>query len=187
MGAIGAPTSFVSTLLVGTAHTPPMDRFSEEAFRRFESTITAAVGILPSQHRIMCAELGLAPETVSARLRDAMRALRDHPEWLTTVNRAAFLRYYDRLEVAREGQDVLIRLRRGATPDAALSVRCENVLSFQRTPTEDDVAAVVQLVSGAILGLRLRNSGRTSENWQEIIGTARDVAILRDGEDILLV
>ena len=165
-----------------------MDRFSEEAFRRYESTITAAVGILPSQHRILCAELGLAPETVSARLRDAMRALRDNPQWTTSVNRAAFMRYYDRLEVAREGQDVLIRLRRRATADAALSVRCENVLKFQRPLRPEDIAAVVRLAAGATLGVRLINSERTVENWSEIVhGVGADITVMRDGEDIVLL
>ena len=93
---------------------PP--RFAEAAFRRYEPYITHAMHVLPSEFDIHCREvLGLSPETVSARLRDAMRSLKMY-NWQTTINMIKFNELYGQIEVARKDVDsgiVVIRMRRG--------------------------------------------------------------------------
>lgn len=103
---------------------PP--RFNEASFRRYEPFITSAMLVLPSELDIHCREqLGLSPETVSCRLRDAMRSLHTY-NWQTSVNMLKFAEYYSQLEVARKHTDagiVVIRLKtsRAVEPTKQLS------------------------------------------------------------------
>lgn len=167
-----------------------MDRFSEDAFRRYEPYITHAIAVLPNDAQISPDSLGLSGETVACRLRDSMRALRDNPQWETSVDRLRFNRFYPNIEVARDSQWVIVRLRRKArqSPDA-VPVRCPNVLDLQGKCEPRWLRAFAEMCHfNVVQGLRLVNAGICSENITAIIAEAKlDVAVLRDGDDIVLV
>ena len=84
---------------------PP--RFTETSFRRWEQIIKTAVDIAPSRLTLN-PRFDLTQETVSCRLRDAIRSLYEH-KWTTVVDMPKFNALYDTIQVAREGDLVIIQ------------------------------------------------------------------------------
>lgn len=71
---------------------PP--RFSERAFRRYESVLKSAVDNHPNEVVVDPAQFGLSLATVEQRLRDAKRSFIDN-KWVSTIDRDKFLRLQD--------------------------------------------------------------------------------------------
>jgi hypothetical protein len=84
-------------------------RFTEKAFRLYESTIATAVELFPS--RLVLQPRGdRSQETIAARLRDALRSFHTY-RWSTTqIEVDKFNTYYDRIQVCREDVNVIVRV-----------------------------------------------------------------------------
>jgi hypothetical protein len=64
-------------------------RFTETAFRKYEKIIARIAENFPALTTINPRDLGLSPETVRGRLRDACTSLKEHG-WITCVNTIKF-------------------------------------------------------------------------------------------------
>lgn len=84
---------------------PP--RFTETSFRRWEQIIKTIVDIAPSRLTLN-PRFDLSQETVSCRLRDAMRSLHEN-KWATVIDMPKFDSLYPTIQVAREGDLVVIQ------------------------------------------------------------------------------
>lgn len=146
---------------------PP--RFREEAFRRYEAIIKTAIDILPSELDIdPRGTLGLSPETVTNRLRDAMRSLKQY-RWTTSVDMVRFLEHFDRLEVARKRANdslIVVRLKEKKTVQTSRQLDLIEV-PLGGTPHENQtvIEAVLNIVAtcgtslgkAGLSGIRLKN------------------------------
>lgn len=170
---------------------PP--RFTEEAFRRYEPFITHAMNVLPSEYDIHArSSLGLSPETVSARLRDAMRSLKTYA-WPTSVNMTKFLSLYDTLEVARKRSDaeiIVIRLKASRAIEPRKQLAAIEVL-LNGTPKQRHAtimaAAVLAGVASDTMGQCGLGGLRLSITEADLKATVGECTYIVDGDGIILL
>lgn len=176
-----------------TEDIPP--RFTEASFRRYEPFIHSAIAILPSALEIdPRGSLGLSPETVSARLRDAMRSLHTY-RWTTSVDMVKFNEYYQALEVARKDNLVIVRLKEKRVVQTPHQL---NTIELPLDCDEDNkrraVEAALTLVhiAGATLGkaglsgIRLKNIDQATVSSYALAGDTR-VGMIEEPPDVILL
>ena len=165
-----------------------MRRFSEEQFRLYEPLIADAIGVLPSRYTIDVPWRGYAQATVSRNIREALQALRAMQQWETSVNRTKFNAYFPQLEVAEAPGQVIVRLRsRGQCATPEINAQCPNTIELAPHVDPKWIAVLLDAIhAGAMLGLRLRKPTMAIENIQAMVGH-RNVAVLQDGEDVVLL
>jgi hypothetical protein len=115
-------------------------RFSEASFRRWERIIETAVELLPSR-LVLPPRMEYTQETVSCGVRNAMRSLYEHG-WNTTVDVLKFNDYYLKIEVARDGEDVIIQLKQRRPQQVDQTPPSTIVIN---TPTNDELKSAIIL------------------------------------------
>ncbi len=158
-------------------------RLTERCFRTYEKIIEHAVNVMPSRFNIPPVP-GRSSATVEARLRDALRSLHTY-KWGTSVNMQKFNEYYPQLMVTRDGEDVVIELRRRNDP-AVLSPRTTAELLVSRDKVSEVVIkAVVTLAHAGVL-----NGVCLAETKAEVVqphAVGHDVAVVeKDGNTIII-
>ena len=105
-------------------------RFSEAQFRRWETTIATAVSIAPARLTLY-PRPDLSQETVSCRLRDAIRSLHEN-KWTTDkIELSEFEKLYPYMHVCRDGELVVVkhevaRAREVTQPTTLIIQHCSN-------------------------------------------------------------
>lgn len=167
------------------SQTPP--RFSEPAFRRYEYIITETILTYPNPVTINCKLLGLSPETVSARLRDAATGYRNYNYTAYGFSREDFNRVWPAVEVVNLGDTVVVRPRgSGRQPVSLTAEAIETDQSAEWTLAE--VEAVMLLLSRRKITSRVQVNGWTVEKLQSQVDTNQyDCAVIQEDNKIYLL
>ena len=176
-------------------------RFSEAAFRVYEPAISHAVDVSPSDFTIHPrTTFQRSPETVCARLRDAIRSLHMH-RWVTSVNMLKFNDIYPRLSVCRDGELVVVRTR--ATAAYGQTLAPTNISLVEVPLNSLDAELVTKAIDGALLLTAAANAslGACGLGGIKLLGVTADVvtahataldledrvALVPQGADVILL
>ena len=158
-------------------------RLTEKCFRVYEPYIAYAMRILPSSYTIDVMPDKLAPTTVEARMRDAMRSLRQF-RWTTSVDMIRFDALYDDIKVNIDGKTVVISLRNTtqqtvSTVSATLDVPLEKCIP-------GNLLALAQLVqTGIVPCVCLR--GAHLQSVRDVLAAYADVAIVERDNNVYIM
>lgn len=156
-------------------------RFREDAFRRYESIITHAVAVHPARY-VIPPRPGISQETVSCRLRDAMRSLALYRWQPTSVDMVKFDTAYPSACVLREHDNVVVAWnKKTATPLTQVSPG----LTLTIPITEEVLHGLCWLVQHKQVSSVQVNQPLST--WKDVTVHYDIGAVLRDDGSLLIV
>ena len=158
-------------------------RLTEKCFRVYEPYIAYAMKVLPSSYTLSVMPQNLAPTTVEARMRDAMRSLRQF-RWTTSVDMIRFDQLYDDIKVNIDGKNVIVSLRSSVQQTVQTVAATLDVPADKCVPA--NLLALGQLVQTGVLPC-VCLLGTPIATVQETLAVCTDVAIVERDNNVYIM
>lgn len=153
---------------------------SERNFRRFEPTIANILKNFPNETIIVASDL--SSETISHRLRDAIRSVFVHNYIPRFFERSQLESVRNELKICKENNRVIARF---STLKPITQTQAPAFVF--NSPSEDIARAAVYIAANALGEVKLLNVTQAQRNCIQAMRSTYDIAIIEDGSAIIVL